>query len=236
MGTIVWQLNDCWPVTSWAAVDGDGRRKPLWYALRRAFAPRLLTVQPRDGGLALVAVNDSATPWREWVGVGRYRVDGTLESSVRVPVELGPRASVTVLLPAEVGAVRDAAREVIVATGPSGRAWWHPVEDVDADRPSVSIDAEVDAIPGGYRVSVVAHTLVRDLALLADRAAPDAQVDEQLVSLLPGESVTFTVLTSAQLEPDQLLDPRVLRCANQLLVPTGRGRPVSGSWRAPARP
>ena len=32
---IVWQLNDCWPVTSWAAVDGDGRRKPLWYALRR---------------------------------------------------------------------------------------------------------------------------------------------------------------------------------------------------------
>ena len=50
MGAIVWQLNDCWPVTSWAAVDGDGRRKPLWYALRRAYADRLLTVQPRDGG------------------------------------------------------------------------------------------------------------------------------------------------------------------------------------------
>ena len=37
-GTIVWQLNDCWPVTSWAAIDGDGRRKPLWYALRAAYA------------------------------------------------------------------------------------------------------------------------------------------------------------------------------------------------------
>ena len=47
-GTIVWQLNDCWPVTSWAAVDGDGRRKPLWYALRRAYADRLLTVQAGD--------------------------------------------------------------------------------------------------------------------------------------------------------------------------------------------
>ena len=34
-GTIVWQLNDCWPVTSWAAIDGDGRPKPLYYALRR---------------------------------------------------------------------------------------------------------------------------------------------------------------------------------------------------------
>ena len=30
--TIVWQLNDCWPVTSWAMVDSAGVRKPLWYA------------------------------------------------------------------------------------------------------------------------------------------------------------------------------------------------------------
>ena len=51
-------------MTSWAAVDGDGRRKPLWYALRRAYADRLLTVQPRDGGLAVVAVNDGPTPGR----------------------------------------------------------------------------------------------------------------------------------------------------------------------------
>ena len=37
-GSIVWQLNDCWPVTSWAAVDGDGRAKPLLYALRQAYS------------------------------------------------------------------------------------------------------------------------------------------------------------------------------------------------------
>jgi len=34
----------------------------LHYALRQAFAPRLLTVQPRDGKLALVAVNDHHEP------------------------------------------------------------------------------------------------------------------------------------------------------------------------------
>ena len=38
-GAIVWQLNDCWPVTSWAAIDGDERPKPLYYALKNAFAP-----------------------------------------------------------------------------------------------------------------------------------------------------------------------------------------------------
>ena len=52
-GSIVWQLNDCWPVTSWAAVDGDGRRKPLWYALRRAYAP---ACSPSAAGAA-------SSPW-----------------------------------------------------------------------------------------------------------------------------------------------------------------------------
>ncbi|KPC69421.1 hypothetical protein ADL26_18285, partial [Thermoactinomyces vulgaris] len=46
-GTILWQLNDNWPVVSWAAVDFEGHRKPLWHALRDVYAPRLSTLQPR---------------------------------------------------------------------------------------------------------------------------------------------------------------------------------------------
>lgn len=52
-GTILWQLNDCWPVTSWAAIDGDGREKPLYHELKRLYADRLLTLQTRDGRLVL---------------------------------------------------------------------------------------------------------------------------------------------------------------------------------------
>ena len=48
-GAIVWQLNDNWPVVSWAAVDYAGIRKPLWHALKRVYADRLLTFQPRLG-------------------------------------------------------------------------------------------------------------------------------------------------------------------------------------------
>ena len=59
MGAIVWQLNDCWPVTSWAAIDGDERPKPLFHALRNAFAPRVASIQPRDEGLAACAGSDS---------------------------------------------------------------------------------------------------------------------------------------------------------------------------------
>ena len=48
MGTIIWQLNDCWPVVSWSMIDGDENAKPAWFALRNAYAEHLLTIQPRD--------------------------------------------------------------------------------------------------------------------------------------------------------------------------------------------
>ena len=45
MGTVVWQLNDIWPVASWASIDYYGRWKALHYAQKRMFAPVLLSCQ-----------------------------------------------------------------------------------------------------------------------------------------------------------------------------------------------
>jgi len=45
MGAIYWQLNDCWPVASWASLDYYGRWKALHYAAKRFFAPVLLSAQ-----------------------------------------------------------------------------------------------------------------------------------------------------------------------------------------------
>ena len=45
MGTVVWQLDDCWPVASWASVDYYGNWKALQYAEKRMFAPVLLSCE-----------------------------------------------------------------------------------------------------------------------------------------------------------------------------------------------
>ena len=45
MGAIVWQLNDCWPVTSWASLDYFGRWKALHYAEKRFFAPVMISCE-----------------------------------------------------------------------------------------------------------------------------------------------------------------------------------------------
>jgi beta-mannosidase len=44
-GALVWQLNDCWPVTSWSIVDYFLRKKPAYYAMRRVLAPVAVAVK-----------------------------------------------------------------------------------------------------------------------------------------------------------------------------------------------
>ena len=55
------------------------------------------------------------------------------------------------------------------------------------------------------------------MCLFADRLAPDATVDDMLVTLLPGESHTFAV-SGWTGDPAALMRPPVLRTANDLVT------------------
>ncbi|MEV1014005.1 glycoside hydrolase family 2 protein [Micromonospora sp. NPDC049801] len=229
-GTIVWQLNDCWPVTSWSAVDGDGRRKPLWYALRHAYADRLLTVQPRDGGpagggvlaggggLALVAVNETGEAWTVPATVTRVTLTGEPRAKTSVHLDVPAYSSVVLALPADLARPDESRRELLVAEagGTAERALWFFAEDRDVPWPTAAWDATVEPVDGGQRVRVTARTVLRDLTLFPDRLDPAATVDEALVTLLPGESTTFTVRSEAPLDPASLTTRPVLRAVNDL--------------------
>ncbi|MFI1211501.1 glycoside hydrolase family 2 protein [Streptomyces sp. NPDC020802] len=187
-GTIVWQLNDCWPVTSWAAIDGDGREKPLYHELRRLYADRLLTLRPRPEGLVLAAVNQSAEPWNCRLTLRRMSVEGELLAESRPVAAAGARSVADLRVPTELEPVGP--KEFLVADADGLRAVHFPAPDREVPYPRPRFDVSVAA---GGRVTITAHTLVRDLLLQADRLSPSASADRGLVTLLPGEQVTIGV-------------------------------------------
>ncbi|RKT72607.1 beta-mannosidase [Saccharothrix variisporea] len=215
-GAVVWQLNDCWPVTSWAAIDSEERPKPLYYALRHAFAPRLLTVQPRDGRDVLVAVNDTDEVWTGEVTATRWTFAGEERAAAKLALDVPARSVAVLDLAPELLTPADAEREVLVATTADARAVHLFREDVDLAYDPSPLTATAVAVPEGYRVDVRATSFARDVAVLADRVAPDAEVDDALVTLTAGESHSFLVRTSARLDPAALTGPLVLRSANGL--------------------
>ena len=91
-GSLIWQLNDCWPVQSWAVLDFDATYKAAAYELRRLYAPALASLVVSDGSARVTAILDNARePLRgEVVLEAHSLLDGKSVGRFTANVELAP--------------------------------------------------------------------------------------------------------------------------------------------------
>ena len=81
-GTLYWQLNDCWPVASWSCVDYAHRKKALFYATRRFYAPCCTVMEIlSERRLGITLINDTLSPQEAELTVRAYRLSGELIGS-----------------------------------------------------------------------------------------------------------------------------------------------------------
>jgi beta-mannosidase len=95
MGSIFWQLNDCWPVASWSSIDYTGRWKALQYYAKRFYAPVLASPHIENGAVRVYIVNDTPD---KLVGATTLRVrmmdmSGRILLDDRKPVKVDPLSS-----------------------------------------------------------------------------------------------------------------------------------------------
>ena len=95
MGTLYWQLNDCWPVASWSGIDYVYRWKALHFEVRRAFRPFILGVKGTGSDAALYVSSDARTDVAASLRIQTYRMNGAMiqDSSydVHVPASRGTK-------------------------------------------------------------------------------------------------------------------------------------------------
>jgi beta-mannosidase len=220
MGTLYWQLNDCWPgATSWSCIDGDGKLKPLWYATRRFFAAGLFTIQPvsaeyRPGDpLMLHAINDQEEYGAGRTWVRRCDFAGRVLAEQEIGVNWLSRSVTAWNLDPRVTTPADPTREFIVVGVPATTFWFF-LPDKDLAYPPADFSSSLSRNGDEYRLIVKAASLLRDVCVFADRLDSDAHVSEQLVTLLPGDAFTFVVTSKLPLALDQLTTPPVFRSVN----------------------
>ncbi|MGV8850191.1 MAG: glycoside hydrolase family 2 protein [Propionibacteriaceae bacterium] len=200
LGSIVWQINDCWPVTSWAALDlgtnaaGEtvARRKPLWYAIRSSYADHLVTLQQGDSGWRAVLVNDGQDTWSASGSIALRSFDGEILWSRELSETLAPRSRKDLELGDLPATDRTDAALVVTALG-AERAVKLLVEDVEAALPQPRYEARAERTTDGVAVTVTARTFIRSLCLFPDRVSEDAWADSELIDLFPEETHTFSI-------------------------------------------
>lgn len=58
MGTLYWQLNDCWPVVSWSSIDYLGNWKAFHYQAKRSFEPILVSIAETEKSYDVYLISD----------------------------------------------------------------------------------------------------------------------------------------------------------------------------------
>jgi beta-mannosidase len=104
--------------------------------------------------------------------------------------------------------------ECVVAEADGERAIWYFDVDKQMKNAPPEFDATVTSSSGKTELRFAARTLMRDVLLQIDRLDPAATVNENLVTLLPGETFTYEISSEKKLTKEALTTRPVLNCAN----------------------
>ncbi len=96
-GSLIWQINDCWPVQSWSFMDSEGRLKALGYELSRLHDPLLISLVRDSENVHVWAINDGETVEEHQLVVrALHLTDGRVlrEASMEFSVAPGERKAI----------------------------------------------------------------------------------------------------------------------------------------------
>lgn len=99
MGSLYWQLNDCWPVASWSSIDYYGTKKALYYRGREKFAPVIVsTFTETNGDVSIHIISDetNAIQCSLFIELLDFR-GSSLDSLTLASISIPPLSSVPVL-------------------------------------------------------------------------------------------------------------------------------------------
>jgi len=199
-GALVWQLNDCWPVLSWALLDYHGFGKAGYYAVRRAFAPVLASFKVEPDSVELWVTNDTGAPVSDTARVRLGRFSGAVlaEEHVEFAVDAHSSRCVHRWAPGALPGAPDRYLSVRTGTSPPNRHFFAAIKDLEREPPR--LEHVFEAVEGGRELSV--RLRAETYAYFVHLAHPDERVrfSDNYLELAPGEERTV-VLTHPETAP-----------------------------------
>jgi len=196
MGTLYWQLNDCWPVASWSGIDYYGTWKALQYAVKKCYAPVMISVEGRDGEFEVYVVSEYQVPTTLELKVTIMDFDGRElgghECDVQANIEK-PTVMVINELKGIVASVDTKATLAHFILREEGNlvaeqlAYFEEVKDLEL--PEVKVKKGVWLHEGKIVVELSSEALAKDIYVWSDSI--DENFSDNFFDLLPGEIKTI---------------------------------------------
>jgi beta-mannosidase len=211
MGSLYWQIDDCWPVASWSSIDYTGRWKALQYYARRFYSELLLSPHEENGSLNFYIVSDRPqatgaqlnvslldfaghTLWTEQktIDVAGLNSKSYLAVPLSTMLEGKDRKGVFVLAELLVGGKRVS----------SNHHFFEPYKNLAVQRPQISADAV--RTPTGFKVTLSSDKFARAVYLAAGKQA--GFFADNYFDLIPGKKVEVEFRSAAAITAREFRD------------------------------
>jgi beta-mannosidase len=205
MGTLYWQLNDCWPVTSWSGTDVNGNWKALQYKVRDLYDDIMVSVIENKGRFEVHLVSDRLK-----------NSDGELEVNV-----VDFHGNRTVLFSEKITAFANTSKLVIsenaenffsginkeqvlieaIFTDDKGKQYVNQkflAAYGNLKLPEASITKTINAVKDGYNITLKSDTFAAHVQLYLTHS--NARFNDNFAHLFPNEEITIFCKTGLPLE------------------------------------
>ena len=209
-GALIWQLNDCWPGTSWSLIDYELLPKASYYYARTFFAPVAATIDHDPGKPAAVwLVNDRREAVEDELLLEVKTFEGKTLRTEAMRIAAGPGEARRVAVFAEEDLLNGGRPEsAVVRLRSRGGLFpdnvYYLRDFKDLALPKARLSVRRDA--GGSAITVATDNLARFVML--DIPQGEVACSDNFFDLLPGESRTIE-LRHLSGEPIRIHDIRV---------------------------
>jgi beta-mannosidase len=207
MGSLFWQIDDCWPAASWSSIDYFGRWKALQYQAKRSFAPVILSTIEENDSIYIHVVSDSLNNIEGELAISLLNFEGKVLKLLNKKVSISANESkrvFTISLKELVGNndLKQIVWSAVLNNGSKQLAEnnYYFSKPKDLALPAATISYDIKKQGGIYMVTLSATHLARYVKL----AVGDENIvfSDNYFDLLPGKPKQITF--SSRLSLDQV--------------------------------
>jgi len=206
MGSLYWQLNDCWPVASWASIDYYGRWKALQYYARRFYDDLLISPFLHDDKVDVYVVSDKLQPLSGTIHTRLLDFSGNvlLDQTKDIQIPAQSNAIYLTFDKADLASKGDPRRSFLVFDLElGGKKVSRNLIFFDAmhslDLPVMpKIETTLSKSGAGYTITLQSSKLAR--GVYVSFGDIDVEISDNYFDLLPGEPATITLKSGATID------------------------------------